>query len=129
MRLGVLLLLVAATSGCATRYCERNEQVYETAIERAPLQSPEGLQVPPPDPNFAIPEATGEDVKYATPGMDSKGRASSTCLDTPPTLLVTPQSVEQVPNDRFEAKSPDDVATDDAVAAEAPEPGPAQLEE
>jgi uncharacterized lipoprotein len=81
-----LLLLVPALAGCAaSQHCERNEQVYASAVEQAPLQSPEGLQVPPPDPNFAIPSATGEDVKYAQAG----GGRKSPCLDAPPPLPST----------------------------------------
>ena len=82
----LLVLLLPVIAGCASRYCERGEQVYMDAVEQAPLQSPEGLQVPQPDPNFAIPEATGEDAQYATTVTDAKGRVRSRCLDMPPTL-------------------------------------------
>jgi uncharacterized lipoprotein len=90
-----LILLPAILTGCASsRYCERSEQVYEGVVEQAPLQPPEGLQVPPPDPNFAIPEATGEDVQYAVAVTDAKGRNRSRCLDAPPPLPAVSQPPE-----------------------------------
>lgn len=111
MRYMVVVLLLAATlTGCATRYCERSVQVYESATEKAALQSPDGLQVPEPDPNYAIPEATGEDVKFATPGTDPKGRVRTNCLDTPPTLLVAKPPPELEPTDETEASRESEAA-------------------
>jgi hypothetical protein len=107
-------LLLPVLTGCASQYCERGAQLYEGSVEQAPLQSPEGLQVPPPDPNFAIPEASGEDVKYATAGTDKSGRSRSNCLDAPPSLpAVTTQPVPE--------PSPEPPAEPPAGA----EPGPA----
>lgn len=126
MRHGLLLLLLPVVAGCATGYCERTEQVYETAVEQAPLQSPEGLQVPATDPNFAIPEATGEDVKYATPAPDSRGRTRTTCLDTPPALSVAPPpELEPTPEPESLPAAPVESEADEA-AVETPEPAPVE---
>lgn len=95
-----LLLLLPVLAGCAaSRYCERSEQVYADAVEHAALQAPEGLEVPPPDPNFAIPAATGEDVQYAVAVTDAGGRTRSRCLDAPPPLpaAALPPSPEPDP--------------------------------
>ncbi len=97
-RLCVLLLLLPLLAACAgTRYCERIAQTYEDTPEQAPLQAPEGLQVPSPDPNFAIPEATGEDVPYAMPATDSRGQRHTSCLDAPPPLPVARSAPEPEP--------------------------------
>lgn len=97
MRNPVLLALLALVlSGCAGRYCEREVQIYENVVERAPLQSPEGLQVPEPDPNFEIPEASGDDVAYATPEPNASGRVNTRCLDTPPRLAVAGPAIDDV---------------------------------
>jgi hypothetical protein len=121
--MAVVMLLAAALTGCATRYCERSVQVYESATEKAPLQSPEGLQVPEPDPNYAIPEATGEDVKYATPGTDTKGRARTDCLDTPPALLVATPPPELEPTNEegsaVETEAAPDIGSEPEVEQEA----------
>jgi hypothetical protein len=122
MRHGLLLMLLPVVAGCATGHCERTEQMYETVVEQPPLQSPEGLQVPASDPNFAIPEATGEDVKYATPGSDSKGRTRTTCLDTPPALPVAAPASELEPIREPEpAPAPSAESRPDGT----PEPAPA----
>jgi hypothetical protein len=128
MKRGLLLFLLPVVTGCATGYCERNEQVYETATERAPLQSPDGLQVPASDPNFAIPEATGEDVKYSTPVTDSKGRARATCLDAPPGLPAAAPPPEREPAAESESvpAAPAEPEADEATV-ETPEPAPVQL--
>ncbi len=108
----LVLVLGLMLTGCATRYCERGVQVYESAAEKAPLVSPDGLQVPEPDPNFAIPEATGADVKYATPTVDAAGRSRTDCLDTPPPLVVVspPRELEPAYEDDvgFESESDPD---------------------
>jgi uncharacterized lipoprotein len=83
--LAVLLLL----AGCSTnKYCERGERAYENVVESPPLTAPEGLSVPKPDPNQAIPKATGPEVPFATKEQNpgKKGGTRSKCLDTPPPL-------------------------------------------
>jgi uncharacterized lipoprotein len=97
-RLWMLLLLLPVLAACAgSRYCERVAQTYEDVQEQPALQAPEGLQVPPPDPNFAIPEATGEDVRYATATTDAKGRRQTACLDAPPPLPAARGAAEPEP--------------------------------
>jgi uncharacterized lipoprotein len=103
-RLLALLLLLPVLAACAgSRYCERIAQTYEDIPEQAPLQAPEGLQVPPSDPNFAIPEATGEDVRYATSTTDAKGRRQTACLDAPPPMPPVRGAAEPGPAPEVES--------------------------
>ncbi len=132
MKSTVLLALLLVLSGCAGRYCEREVLVYENVVERAPLQSPEGLQVPSPDPNFEIPEASGEDVAYATPEPNASGRVNTRCLDTPPRLSVAAPAIEDVepvvdfvPDD--ETTEPESVSPDEEPVEEGPDQEPVQL--
>lgn len=118
-----LVLLTSAVlflGGCATRYCERDALVYQNAVERAPLQSPEGLQVPEPDPNFEIPEASGEDVQYATPEPNASGRVNTRCLDTPPRLAVAAPTVDDA------ALEPETESQSEIETEGEPESAPAQ---
>lgn len=83
------LLVALLLAGCANnKYCERSERTYERSKESAPLKAPEGLSVPAPDPNQAIPKATGPQVPFASEQDDpkKKGGKRSTCLDSPPDL-------------------------------------------
>ena len=120
-RLLLIAILVPLLSACASRYCERSEQVYETVVEKAPLESPEGLRVPAPDPSYEIPPATGEDVKYATSAPGAK--RGSNCLDEPPPLATAAPEPQAEP-DPEPAKEPE-IETVPLEPASEPETAPA----
>ena len=68
------------------------------------MQAPEGLEVPPPDPNYAIPEATGEDVPYSVSVTDARGRSGSRCLDAPPPMPAAALPPEPEPEPDFDTE-------------------------
>lgn len=87
MKLLLWVLLFGLIAGCSRAQCER-EQLHHRAQEFPPLQAPPGLEVPPPDPNFAIPRVDSDGPLYAeeVPDPDDPGETKLRCLDMPPRM-------------------------------------------
>lgn len=77
IRIFMLAVVLLMASGCAKKYCEQ-ERDFQTAREYPPLSAPEGLAVPPQDPNMVIPEARGDERT----AINEQRR----CLEIPPRM-------------------------------------------
>ena len=73
----MLVVVLLMASGCAKKYCEQ-ERDFQTAREHPALTAPEGLEVPPQDPNMVIPEARGDESEV----INEQRR----CLEIPPRM-------------------------------------------
>jgi len=82
-----LALLVAALTGCSSLGCG-DPHPYMNSPSLPPLKAPEGLSIPPPDPEYAISGAT------ANTGKSTERSAAGVCLINPPRVLPVSAKVK-----------------------------------
>lgn len=89
--LGLIGLLAAALlSACSSVSNCKGTQPYMHAEQYAPLKNPPGLDVPPPNPDMAIPNVTDGPVgRYDKQGDDDAEDDFGDCLIAPPAMAQT----------------------------------------
>jgi uncharacterized lipoprotein len=80
------LLTVLLTAACAGKPVCMVEEPYQTASEFPPLKAPAGMQVPPPNPNLAIPEVREDGPVAYEEDEDAVNEYGVRCLETPPKM-------------------------------------------